>query len=198
MAVESFVTRPPAAEHRGKFLHVRQEFRERIDQAELRAGRQQRLLLVLAVNVTQISGQVTQQGQLGWRAVDIGATLAICQDLSLDDQFALGLDSRLGESGHQGGIGGRFENPRHAGAPRARAHHVDTGARTEEQRERVHDDGFATPRLSGEEIQARLEREAEAVHHCVALDIEFLQHAAEGFGDGPRRNPYAPGGVQSA
>ena len=87
---------------------------------------------------------------------------------------------------------------RHAGAPRARAHHVDTGARTEEQRERVHDDGFAAPRLSGEEIQARLEREAKAVHHCVALYIEFLQHAAKRFGDDARRTRFAPEAVQSA
>ena len=58
-----------------------------IDHAQLRCGRQQSLLLVLAMDVSYVSRQLPELRHRGRRAVDIGAALARGENVPLEDQL---------------------------------------------------------------------------------------------------------------
>ena len=100
------------------------------------------------------------------------------EDLPLDQQFAL-LDfeaGRLQQAAHARVVlhieDARDARPRFAGAD-----HFRRSAPAEQQPKGIHHDGFAAARLAGQQIQARMEMDAQPLDHRVVLDHQFQEHA---------------------
>jgi len=72
-----------------------------------------------------------------------------------------------------------IENASHAGARLPGTHHVGRRTGTEEQAQGVHHDGLAAAGLAGEQVEATMEVDAEAIHHGVVLHYQLLQHACD-------------------
>ena len=69
-----------------------------------------------------------------------------------------------------------FENSGDAGAIRAGADHFGGGTRTEQQRQRIDDDGFAAARFAREQIEAAMKTHADLFHYGVVLNRQLDEH----------------------
>ena len=148
-----------------------------IDHAQLRCWRQQGLLLVLAMDVSEVGSQLPEFRQSGRRAVDIGAALARSENMPLEDQLiVLAIAAAIFRRQLRGHARSTFETPADTRLAGSRAYDIRAGARTEQQCQGINDDGLAAAGLTGQEVEARVEFDSELVHHGIALNVEFLKH----------------------
>ena len=151
---------------------------ELVDHFALGVVGEETLLIVLAVDVAEEGSEFLQKGGGNGAAIEEGARLTVGQDFAFEDQFVFGgFDAGMLENGGEGGGLGLFEDAGDAGAFGAAAHHFGRGAATEEQAEGVDDDGFAGAGLAGEEVQTRVEADAESLDDGVVFNQQFDQHA---------------------
>ena len=150
----------------------------RVDHSQLRRGREKRLLLVLAMDVAEVSRQLPELAERGRRAIDISSALARGEHLPLENQltglvvivaiFRCRLSRpvrRVVETAADAGLAGSCTDDIHAG----------TG--TKEQRKRIDDDGLATAGLTRQEVETWMELNSEPVDDGVVFDVKFLKHS---------------------
>jgi len=143
----------------------------------VRVGREQQLLIVLAVDIGQRGRQVLEQGDGHRAAADEGARLAAREHFAFDEEFAiLGFEAGGFEEAADGGVVAHIEDAGDARAGFAGADHLGEGASAEEKTEGVDDDGFAAAGFSGQQVQAAVESDAEALDDRVVFDGEFSDH----------------------
>jgi hypothetical protein len=150
---------------------------ERIQHLALRFRGEQELLVVLAVDVSQVRSQIAEQRYRGGTAGDKRSGFASRQHLALDEQFTvLGLETgRLEDSAHRGGVA-HLEDSGDARPFFTRADHLGRGPPAKQKRESIHYDGFSAAGFPRQQIQSRMESHTQSVHHRVALDGQFHQH----------------------
>src|SRR5262249_6906336 len=120
-----------------KRAHARQEIARAgkgIEHVALCVLAEQKLLIVLAVDVRQDRRQLLEQRSGGGTAADISSRLAFGQNLALDQQFAiLGFEAQRLKHLADCGVACNFKYACDPGAVRAAAYRVRRGAATEKQ-----------------------------------------------------------------
>ena len=135
---------------------------------------------MLPVDIAQVRRQFFEQRDRHRTAADEGARFSARQNLALHQQFAL-LDFEAG--GFQQAAYGRMiphvEDARHAGARFPGAHHVGGSAAAQQQPQGVHHDGFSAAGFAGQQVEAAMEVDAQALHHGIVFHHQLLQHACD-------------------
>ena len=127
----------------------------------------QMLMLVLAVNIHQQAGKLLILGEGGKRAVNPAGGAALGGDFPGQHQFvfrvllgqALLLQKRAG-----GGAIGQVKQALHPGLIAPGADQLLLGAAPQQQRDGIHQDGFARARFAGEHMQPGIEFHLHFVH----------------------------------
>ena len=150
---------------------------ERVQHVALDGGRKELLLVVLAVDIGQVDGQILEQRGGGRTVADKGARLAAGLNFSLDKKLAvLHLDPGVFEQFGQRRRFGDFEDPRDAGARGARADHFRRRTAAQQQSQRIDHDGFAAAGLAGEQVQAGVKPHTGLFDDRVIFNRELDQH----------------------
>ena len=149
-----------------------------IQHVALRIGREQKLLIVLPVNISQERRQFFQQRNGHRPAADEGARFSAGQDLALDEQLAV-FDFQPGgfQQAAHGGLVAHVEDARDSRAGLARADHFGRRAPAQQQAQGVHHDGFAAAGFAGQQIQPRVKMDAQPLHHRVVFNHQLEQHS---------------------
>ena len=151
----------------------------RVQHVALRVGTQQRLGLVLAVQINEQTADLAQHTDRHRRPVHPRARLALTQHFALQDQPALlQLDAEGGKGRQQVTVdGGReFERPLDDRFVRTRAHDVGRRPLAEQEGEGIDDHRFAGAGFAGENVEAWLERQCHVGDHGEIADPELRQH----------------------
>ena len=120
----------------------------------MRRGIEQRLMLVLTVELDQAVGQILQRAGRGQRAVDEGPAPSLRGDLAAHQQlFAAAFEDRFDRRGVFAG-----------------ADEVAGGAAAEQQSDRLDEDRLAGAGLAGQDVQAGVEFDLDRVNHREVLD----------------------------
>ena len=153
---------------------------EGVQNLELRIGREEPLLVVLAVDIAEVLRQLAEQGGGHGTAACEGARLAASQDFAFDQQFAvLDLDAGGLQNRACGGRAGSFEDARNSGALGAGANHFRRGTAAEQQAQGVHDDGFAAACLPREQVEAAVKAHAQPLDDGIVLNYQLDKHSME-------------------
>src|SRR5947209_8105381 len=106
--------------------------RESVEHRKLSCGIEQKLLIMLAVDIAEMRSEVLQQGYSSRPVIDVDATLAAREDFALEYQFGIfALDTCVGKCGES--TGARLKDRRYPSAVRAGANHVRRSAAAEKQ-----------------------------------------------------------------
>ena len=132
-----------------------------IEKAEVRGGIEQRLVLVLAVQLDEVGRHLAQHRGGGQRAVDERPAPPGCGDLPADQDLAAvrPLEDRLDGRGVGAG-----------------ADQVGRGAAAQQEPDRFDEDGLARPGLAGEGGEARIEVDLNGFDHRQVADAKRTQH----------------------
>jgi len=150
---------------------------ERVQHVALRFVREQELLVVLAVDIRQVRRQFAQQRRRHRPAPDEGPALAARQDLAFHQQLAVfNFDARRFQQTTHASLILHIEDAGHTRARFAGADHFGGGAGAQQEAQRVHHDGFAAAGFAGEEVEAGVEVDSQALDYGVVLDHEFQEH----------------------
>lgn len=148
-----------------------------VEQRTDRGRPRQALPGVLAVDVDQVLGQLSQLRDGGRAAVDPGAAAPLHVDRAPQQQRALaGLEAALLQPGQERRR--QVELRAHLGALRTLAHQARFGTAAQRQLQRLDEDGLAGTRLAGEHGEAGLQRELELAHEDDVAKGEAAQHGA--------------------
>ncbi len=109
---------------------------------------EQRLMLVLAVQLDQARGQILERAGGRERAVDERAAAALRGDLAPDEQFVAVRLSKIAST-----VGDLFAGP----------DEVAGGAAAEQQADGLDEDRLAGAGLAGQDVEARLELDLDRV-----------------------------------
>ena len=151
--------------------------RECVQHVALDGGRKELLLVVLAVDIGQVDGQILEQRGGGGTIADKSTRLAAGLDFAFDEQFAvLDFDSGVFEQFGQRRRFGDFEDSRDAGARGAGADHFRRRAAAQQQAQGVDHDGFAAAGLAGEQVQAGVKAHTGLFDDRVIFNRELDQH----------------------
>src|SRR5690606_14188626 len=149
----------------------------RIEDATLLAPAQQRLVLVLAVQVNELATDLTHQCSRARGAIDPGPVAPLGRYLTADDEQSLfRLDALLREGPDDGRMRADVEDTLNARPPGARAHDVGGRALTEQQGERADDDRLACAGLARERVQPGFEAERQALDDGEVENAQLDQH----------------------
>ena len=167
--------------------HQTAEAAERVEQLDVRLGPQQRLVLVLAVQVDRVRRDLAEHVERRRRVVDERAA-AGGGDLAADDEHAVlaGVDAVLLEERGQAAFVGVVELPFDDRLLRARPQRLGRGAVAEEQAERTEQDRFARARLPRDDVEPAVELDLELVDERVVADVKRAEHRAWDTGCGMR------------
>src|SRR5205823_1000034 len=172
-----------------------------VEELGLMAGIEEELVLVLSMEVDQKIAQGPELGEEYRAAVHRGAALSLPRDLTAHDHAALLLHHlriERADGFQEVGPAGEIEHALHETPLRSGANPFGVGALSEQQRDRSDDERFAGAGLSGQDVQAGIEGELEAIHERESLNGEPDQHRITrapwcGSADPPRRaSPAAP------
>ena len=150
-----------------------------VQHVALRLGTEQRLCLVLAMQVHEQAADLAEHTDRYRRAVDPRTGLAFTQHFALQDQTSLfELNPKCGERGQQVPMRCRpeFEGALDDRLLRAGSDDVGRGALAEQQREGVDDHRFAGPGFAGQNVEAGLERQRDVGNDGEIADAQFGQH----------------------
>ena len=138
---------------------------ERIEQIEVRSRIEQHLVLVLAMEIDQVGGQLTQRRGRDQGAVEEGAAAtALNRHVAPDHQFR---------------TTGVFEDGLYRGLLLPRPHEIRRRPAADEQSDGADEDRLARAGLAGEHVQARLELDFQAVDHGQIADGDESEHRPE-------------------
>ncbi len=150
---------------------------ERVQDPPLVAWAEQRLVLVLAVQVHEGAPQLPDHACRRGRSAHPGPVPPSGLDLPAEDQQpVLHPEAVLVGQRLDGGQAVDVEDGLDGGPLGSRPDDVGGGALAQEEGERAHDDGLPRPRLPREGVQARAEREGQVVDDGVVPDAEFDEH----------------------
>ena len=142
---------------------------------------QQAAIVMLAMNLDQIGSDLAQQGGGGGLAVDEAPASAIGLHLTPHDQrlTRFDRDARLVENGGQAAVGGGgLETGGNDGLSRAVADQPAVAAPTQRQPERVEQDRFARPGLTGQNAEAPAEIQVQSLDQDDITNGQRGQHGA--------------------
>ena len=141
---------------------------------------QEGLILVLAVYVDQPPPHVPQDGDRHRAAADAAGPLSSGRDSPLDEQasvlirFDVPFPQSIRRRGRQIGKQGR-----HPGLAASCAHDIPADPFPQHGVDRVDHDGFARARLTGQDVEAGIERDIRPLDHRDILNVQALQHPTE-------------------
>ena len=150
-----------------------------IQDVALHVRPQQRLRLVLPVQVDKQRAQLSQDPDGRGAAVYPGTGPPFRNDFALQDEHPLlRLHPQGGQSGTETGGGGRrqLEGALDHRLLRSRAYDVHGRSFAEQQGEGVHEHGFPRPGLSGEDVQAGLQGERDVGDDGEVADAQLREH----------------------
>jgi len=155
----------------------------RVEDGALLVAAQQRLVLVLAVQIHQQPPQLAQQGGGGGGAVHPGAAAPLGGHLALEHEHAvIDLDSPLVQQPGHLVAPVHLEHALDGRALLARAHHVARRALAQQQRQRADDDRLPRPRLAGQDVQSRAELDGESIDQREVPDAQLGEHLQDRSG----------------
>ena len=150
--------------------------REGVEDVALRVGVEQRLGLVLAVEVHQERAELAEDRRGGRAAVDPGARAALGRDLAAhDDARVLDVEAErfdLAPGAAVEALEGAFDDRLGGAGTNAAAR----GPLAEEKSERVDEHGLAGAGLTGEDVEAGAEVEGDVGDGGEVADAEFGEH----------------------
>ena len=149
-----------------------------VEQAALGRGVEQRLLLVLAVDLDQQVAELAEQPAAHRLVVDEGARAAVGGEHPAQHQIVPGIDAVLGQQGRYRRLAGRAEDRADRRLRGTRADQLPIRPAAERQPERVEQDRLAGAGLAGQHAQPALELEVEALDQDDVADREAGQHGA--------------------
>ena len=144
--------------------------------ASCAAGFEQKLLIVLAVDIAKVWRQILQQSDGGRTVIDENPALAVRQDFAVEQQLAFPQRRSLPAPAPWPPPRRSRTHPKRARAP-AGTDHVGRCAAAQQQSQRIHHDRFAAARLASEQIEARVKSHAKAVDHGVIFNHQLVQHS---------------------
>ena len=160
-----------------------------VEQGQLAGAGEQGLVLVLAVDLHQHSGQLGQLRQGHRTAVDPGPRAAVGADHP--PQLALAVLVQLvgGQPGQGGGVRGQGELGGQLGPLAAVADHPAVGAQAGQEAQGVHQQGLAGAGLAGNDGHARAEFQFGGAYYGEVADGEVSEHGryCRGRPSRPRR-----------
>ena len=148
-----------------------------IQDSALRFAIEERLRVVLAMEIHQLSSNLGEDAGRHRRSIDPGATATIRRDLALQNQrIFFDLDPPF--------VGERrdvleladVEDAFHRRLVRSRANEIGTGALAEEKSQRTDDDRLAGAGFSGENVEARREWKGDLLDDRKIADAQLGQH----------------------
>jgi hypothetical protein len=147
---------------------------EPVEKTNVPGGRQQRLVIVLAVKVHQTVSERLEDTQGDRAIVDIAPACAIHPDFPAeDDDIVLFRDGQIiifftgNIPGKDGGHGQRISSG---------TNHLRRGARPEDQLERINDDGLAGPGFPGDDGETGRKRYGKLVDNGEITDGKGFKH----------------------
>ncbi len=136
---------------------------------------QQRLMLVLAVQVHQPVADLLQLRHRRRAAHDAAGRLAACRHLAREEEPAvLDLEAHLLHQPQQVRRTADVEDRVQDRPIRAAAHHLGPGASAQDQVQGVYNDGLARAGFACQYIEARLELQVQAVNNGEVADGQGL------------------------
>src|SRR5207302_7652383 len=150
-----------------------------VEDVALRVRPEQRLRLVLAVQVHEQRPQLGEHAHGGGAAVHPGAGSALPRDFPLEDQVPVfGLHPQGGQGRSKAVEGGRgeFKGALDDGLVGAGAHDVGRGTLTQQQSEGIHQHRLPRPRLTGEDVETGGEGERDVGDDGEIADAQLRQH----------------------
>ena len=163
-----------ASRHGGELVAVGAE---RIEQDQLLAAIEQRLVLVLAVDLEQLGGQRAQLAGRHRASIDPRARAAFAADHATKLAGAVLVEVFLDQPVAQVGTRGEVERGRELGAFAAVANHRRIGAATGQKHQRVDQQRFARAGFTGDDGHAGPERDFGFADDREILDVETFEHA---------------------
>ena len=153
------------------------ESREGVQNRPLGPSIEQRLVLVLTMEIDQRRPQPTDHAGRRGGAVDPGPVAPLCLDLAPQDQeTVLGLESQFIELSEERGVTLDVEHPLHDRSIGADSHVVRRGPLTEQQRQGSHDDRLSGAGFAGEGVESGSELEAQSLYDGVVANAELDEH----------------------
>ena len=151
---------------------------ETVEHVALGLEGEQKLLVVLPVDIGEVRRQILQQRDCHRAAADESPRFPARLDFALDEQLPIfDFETRGLQQAAHGGVVAHVENPGHARARFAGADGLGRGAPAQQQAEGVHHQRLPAACFAGEQIEAGVKPYAQAVHHGVVFDHQFLEHA---------------------
>ena len=131
----------------------------------------------LRVYQRQLRRKLLEHGDRGGLVVHEDAALAGGKDFAAQNYFvALGVDAVVFENGFRAGCG--LEDAGDDRLFRAVANHFGGGFAAHQQRQRIHENGFARAGFAGEQVQARAERGDGVIDDGVIFGAQFDEHGS--------------------
>ncbi|EQD77883.1 Negative regulator of class I heat shock protein [mine drainage metagenome] len=147
-----------------------------IEQGQLLLALQQRLMLVLAVDLQQMRGQFAQLRQRHRAAVDPRARTARGGQHAAQAAVPVIVQGLRVQPSARGGAGGEVEFGADLGAFRAAAHQCGVGARAAKQQQRVDQQRLAGAGLAGDHGQAGAQRDFGPGDYSQIANVQRRQH----------------------
>src|SRR5207247_4337769 len=142
-----------------------------VEDVALRVWSEQRLRLVLAVEIHQQRAQLGEHAHRGWAAVHPGPRTAFRADLALQDEApVLRLHAKVGRGRYP------FKRCLDHGLVRPRAYDVRRRALAEQQGEGVHQHRLPRPGLAGEAVETGGKGERDVGDDGEIADAQLRQH----------------------
>ena len=117
-----------------------------------------------------------EHGNRGRLVVHKHAALAVGENLAAQNNLiALRVNAVFFED-RLGAMGG-LKDAGHHGLVGSMAHHFGGGFAAHQERQRVHEDGFAGTGFTGEQVQSRPEDSNGVIDDCVVFRAKFDEHS---------------------
>ncbi len=142
------------------------------------SGENNKLLIVLSVNIAQERRQILQQRHRYRPAAHERARFSARQNLALDQQFPVfHFQARGLQQAPHRRLVPHLKNSRHPRPALAGANHLRRRPSAQQQPQRIHHNRFPAARLPGQQIQARMKMDAQPLHHRIVLNHQLEQHS---------------------
>jgi len=155
-----------------------------VEQGQLMGPREQRLVFMLAVDLDQQGGQLSELARVGGAAVDPGAGAAFGTQHSPQLAVAVFVEFLPAQPCLRVGQSGQIELRGQLGAVAVRADHAAVGACAGQQHQRVDQQRLAGAGLAADHGQAGAERHLGGLDDGKMADIERSEHGQFGIGMG--------------
>ena len=164
---------PPA-----RVVDHRLEPAECVEQVAVRIRVDQRTVVVLAVDLDEVTGRLAQQRDAGGLVVDEDAAAPVGRLHAPEDHVALILDGVFAQERARRVIGRHVESRDHLPLLRAMTHQRGVATRTERQRQRIEQDRLAGARFTGQNGKPVAKLDVQPLDQDDISDREVCEHVA--------------------